>query len=196
MDEALKKEISDLVSGAIQAAIAPVVSQVGQVAEAAKKIGEIEGNVKVLSETMAGQKIPTIEQLQAQIDKGFADRETAAAEKAKAGEATAALKAKRDAFAAEKLKGVLPSYHAALGNDESKWPEQEKSIREKFAADMKAAGIKVPDLGGSAGGSSPAAAVDMSNLSGQKLIELGLKTSRPVGMQGADAARAKDAAAK
>lgn len=156
MDEALKKEIDGIISAAVAAALEPVVSQVGQAAEAVKKIGDIENNLKVVSETMAQQKLLSPEDVRALLAQDLAAREAAAAEAAKASEASAALKAKREAFAAEKLKGVPARYHDALGDDESKWAEAEKAIRETFAADLKAAGVKVADVGGSAGGEPPA----------------------------------------
>ena len=155
MDEAQVKALID-------AATKPLLEQLGQVAEAGKKIGEMEANLKIVSDTLAAQKPLDAGAIKEMLASELAARdgktaELAAADKAKAeeaaktGEASAAIKAKRDAFTAEKLKGVPPKYHT-LSDDESKWAEEEKTIRAEFAADMKAAGHTVADLGGSAGG--------------------------------------------
>jgi hypothetical protein len=175
MDEALKKEIGEMLATAIKTVVDPLVSQVGQVAEAAKKIGEIETNLKTVADTVAAQKPITAEDVKATAaalleerakadeaaaaEKAKADA-AAAAEKAKADEASAALKAKRDEFVATQLKGVPARYHADLGDDEAKWADAAKAIRETFANDVKAAGLKVADVGGSAGGTAPIQTAD------------------------------------
>lgn len=169
MDEAQVKALIEAATGPLVSKIAELESSSGQVAEAVKKIGEIEGNVKVLSDTVAAQtpldreslKAELRAELQAELAAEQAKTaEQQAADKLKAEEAAKAdslkaqLQAKREAYAAEKLKGVPPKYHA-LSDDESKWDEEEKAIRQQFAADLQAAGIKVADLGGSAGGTPP-----------------------------------------
>jgi hypothetical protein len=156
MDVELKKEVDAMIAAGIKAGLEGVTTQVGQVVEAVKKISELEANQKVLADTIGQQKPISADDVKKLIGEEVTGRETAAQAKAaeakQKADAAAAAKAKRDAFVAEKLKGVPSRYHADLGDDETKWPEAEKAIRQQLADDLKAAGIKVPDVGGSAGG--------------------------------------------
>ena len=179
MDPEVLKKIEE----AIAKAMGPIVVQIeelkssyGQVAEAGKKIGEIEGNLKILGDTVAGQKILDADGVKkifgeltaaqrAEAEKQAAEQKARTEEEAKKTEAATALKAKRDAFVAEKLKGVPPKYHT-LSDDEMKWAEEEKAIRQQFADDLKAAGIKVADLGGPAGGAPVEGEGQPANLNG------------------------------
>ena len=163
MDPALQKEINE----AIGAALAPLAKQiaglegsVGQVAEAGKKFSEIEKDLKILGDTVAGQKVITPDDVKGLIGAELTAAQKATAEKAATEkqrlEASATLKAEKDGFIAEKLKGIPAAYHSLLGDAKEKWGEMERSIRETFAADAKAAGLQVPNLGGSGGGAAPA----------------------------------------
>lgn len=90
----------------------------------------------------------------------------------------------RKRFLAEKLKDVPAVYHGKLGDDPDKWAAEEQAIRAELKADLAAMGVTAPDLDGGAAAAeaaTPAATVDTSKLTGQQLMEIGLKTSKPVG---------------
>jgi hypothetical protein len=100
--------------------------------------------------------------------------------------------AARSAFVAGKLKDLPAVYQNQLGNDPAKWEAEEQQIRSAFQADFKAAGGKVPDVGGtSAGGAPPSQTVDTSKLSGFDLIGIAVKDSKPVTVAPAPASPAK-----
>lgn len=64
---------------------------------------------------------------------------------------SAAEIAARKAFAVDPKNGLanLPArYQAALGNDPAKWPEEAKAAAAEWQQFAKAAGIKLPDVGG------------------------------------------------
>ncbi len=138
------------------------------------KIGETEKNLKTVADTVAGQKILGEDQVKALVAtqaQTLADQTQKAAETKQAAEA---LKGKRSTFAAEHLKGVPSKYHADLGDDETKWAANADAIRTAFADDFKGAGLKIPDVGGNAGG----AAVEGKPADGGSF----LKMANPVGM--------------
>jgi ribosomal protein L19E len=99
----------------------------------------------------------------------------------KARDTEAQSSAARNAFVAEKLKGIPAVYAARLGNDPAKWATEEQSIRETFKADLLAAGATIKDVGGGnpGGGASdnkPAAnPLAMSLTAGQAAFAQGLK---------------------
>jgi hypothetical protein len=101
-----------------------------------------------------------------------------------AGKAIKAEDVSKRAFVAEKLKDLPAAYQAKLGDEPKDWAAQEQAIREEFRKDFAAAGGKAPAVdggAGTAGAAKPGATIDLSKLSGQQLIEVGLKDSKPVG---------------
>ncbi len=165
MDAEMQRLVDERIVAAVKAATDPLIAQitelkgsVGQVAEAGTKISEIQKNLKIVSDTVAAQKILGADDVKGLISAEMTASQKAAQEKA-AAEATAAeaqkaIKAEKDSFIAEKLKGIPAAYHSLLGDAKEKWGEMEKTIRDTFAADAKAAGLQVPNVGGSGGGSS------------------------------------------
>lgn len=154
-------DVAELVKAAVDAAMKPVLETVaglqkGQEAlqeAAAKAIGP-EDVAKAVQDAVAAQTT-----------------------------AQAATDAKK-AFIAEKLKGVPAAYHGKLGDDPAKWAAEEQAIRAELKSDLAAMGVTAPDLDGGAAAAeaaTPAATVDTSKLTGQQLMEIGLKTSKPVG---------------
>lgn len=55
-------------------------------------------------------------------------------------------------FIQQYLGRVPEAYQKLLGDDPARWLEEERQIRQQFAADFKAAGFKVADVGGCVGG--------------------------------------------
>lgn len=113
------------------------------------------------------------------------------------------LAQQRQQFAADKLKGLPPSYAKLLGDDPAKWAAEEQSLRAEYRGVLEASGVKVPDVGGDKpGGVAPANTVDIKKLSGVQAIAQGLKdasTQGPTGVaerQAAAAAAARSAAGK
>jgi seryl-tRNA synthetase len=163
MDPALQKEVETLIAGAVASAVKPMTEQVGQLAEAVKPVGalvknveDLHANVKVVADTVAAQKILGEDQVKKLVADQTASLTEAARKDADAKAAADTLKTKRSAFATEHLKNVPARYHAELGDDETKWADAAKGIRTAFAEDLKSAGVKVPDVGGAAGGEAVA----------------------------------------
>lgn len=133
----------------------------------AETLAAIQANQKVIADTMAAdakakadaaaeaaktdavksvvdKKPPealTAEAIQKMVAEGIA---TAAKSQAEAAKGTVA----REAFIADKLKGVPAAYHGRLGADPTKWAAEEQSIREGLKADLTAMGLASKDVGG------------------------------------------------
>ena len=156
-DEALKAIIAKAVAeavGPLAATLAEVQKAQQAAQDAAGKAIKAEDVSKVVQEQIAAQNA-----------------------------SNAAGEAKR-AFVAEKLKDLPAAYQAKLGDEPKDWAAQEQAIREEFRKDFAAAGGKAPAVdggAGTAGAAKPGATIDLSKLSGQQLIEVGLKDSKPVG---------------
>jgi hypothetical protein len=167
-DEAIRA----IVAKAVADAIGPIAATIGEIQKAQQAAQEAAGKAisaadvsKVVGEQIAAQN---------------AARESSDA---------------RKAFVGEKLKDVPAVYAAKLGDDPAKWPADEQAIRTQYQADLAKAGVKAPNVDGAAGTAGAAkagAAVDTSKISGQSLIEVGLKDSKPVGAAAA-ASQAADA---
>src|SRR5690606_30909513 len=56
--------------------------------------------------------------------------------------------AERQKFIESKLKDVPSAYLSLLGDDSSKWEQQEQEIRKTLQADLAKLGVKAPDVGG------------------------------------------------
>lgn len=150
------------IEAAVAAAVAKAMPEA--IAAATKPLGDrltaAEGNLKTVADTVASQKVLDAQAVQKLIEADATERaaatqkaaEAKAADDAKAAEAKAAT----EKFAAENLKGVPGRYHGDLGGDPAAWEAKAKAIREQFAADLAAAGVKVADVGGTAGGEAPA----------------------------------------
>jgi hypothetical protein len=78
------------------------------------------------------------------------------------------------AYVREKMADVPKAYLSGLGDDPAKFADAEQVIRKQVKADLAAAGLKVPNLGGSSGGQSVLAAMDLSKLSPAASIAAGL----------------------
>lgn len=90
--------------------------------------------------------------------------------------------AARNAFIAEKMKGLPAAYADKLPQtgDLAQLAAAEQTIRGQFANDMKAIGVTVPNVSGAAPAAGQAAAaaagaVDTSKMSGSQLLSLGIK---------------------
>lgn len=138
----VQQALADVLPKALGDAIKPI----------SERLVETEKNVKTVADTVANQKILGEDGVKALIAADAQARTAAAQKEADAKQAAEAIKTKREAFAKEHLKNVPARYHAELGDDEAKWAETAKTVRDAFAADMKAAGVKVPDVGGDTGG--------------------------------------------
>jgi hypothetical protein len=92
------------------------------------------------------------------------------------------LAGKKQTFIAGKMKDLPELYHGLLGNDPSKWPEEEQAIRTRAKADFKLLGGTAANVGGDASeGTTPAAgAVDMSKMTPLEKMAYGLTLSKPV----------------
>lgn len=164
-----QKAINAAIDAAIIAAIKPLNEQIG-----------------TLTQQLADAKAKAPAGISA------ADVDKLLSEKLAASQQSAEAKAAREKFVGEKLKDLPAVYQGQLGNDPGKWPAEEQAIRAQFQADLKAAGVtaKPVDGGAGTGGAAKAGtAVDTSKLSGQSLIEIGLKDSKPIGPAAAAAAQ-------
>lgn len=161
------KIVTDAIAGQAAGAVKPEdVSKAVDVALAAalEKLPKADG---------ASIKLDDVKKLVA--DELAAAQATQATAKADADKA-AARKAKRDAFVAEKLKGV-PAVYAALlpdTDDDAELSAAEATIRERFRSDLAASGLKLADVGNNATGTAVDAA-DVAKLSPQDKIAVGLK---------------------
>jgi ABC-type transporter Mla subunit MlaD len=167
---AVEKIVGNVVGTAISTALKPL----------SDTIGELTKNQKVLADTYAADKKVAEDAVKVAADaaKKDAAKNDAGAPKPLTAEEvakqTADLIAKalgdrdkaqqssqqRNAFVAEKLKGLPPAYADKLGNDPAKWADEEKTLRENFKADMEKLGLKVPAVGGNPGGQGTSAAVN------------------------------------
>lgn len=142
MDPEMQKKLDD----AIAAALAPVAAKLrelessnGQVAEAVRKIGEMEGNLKILSDTVA--KVPPADPEAIRKIVG----ETITAQQAEQAKAAAAQKAKGDWLAKNAPK--LPETYRAMipdTDDAAKLEEAGKAALAKFEKEFKETGVAVP----------------------------------------------------
>lgn len=161
---ALPPNLAAIVAAAVASAVKPLQTQ----------LGELAANQKVLGDTLAASKPIGAEDVAKTVSELLDKRGAAQA----SGE-------RRKAFVAEQLKGIPDSYHSHLGDDESKWAEKAVEIRTKLKADLAGMGLKLPDVAGEAGPGSgatakaPAVTTDLSKLTADQKIALGLK-ARPV----------------
>jgi hypothetical protein len=129
-----------------------------------------------LAALIAAETAKAVKPLQELLD----DRETARDQKA-------TLAASRRDYQGSKLKDLPGPYREQLGGDPVQWPAEEQRIRTAFRDDLKAMGVTVPnvggdDSGGGAGngtGAAPSQGVDISKMSAQQKVALGLKQSKP-----------------
>lgn len=164
-------DLSKLVSAAVALAIAPLAEQLGALGKAH---GDLAANQKVLADTLASSKPVGADEIAKTVEAALEKR----------GQAQASGD-RRKAFVAEQLKGIPDSYHAHLGDDETKWGEKAVEIRAKLKADLTAMGVKLPEVSGEPGpgagatAKAPAVTTDLSKLTADQKIALGLK-ARPV----------------
>jgi hypothetical protein len=179
-DEEIKALIASSTKTAIDAAVKPINEALAQTTGNLKVIGDTLANdarektaaaeaakaqaVKDAAAkadpaaTAAGAAPLTLEQVQKQISDGIA-----AALKTQAAEVQSSQA--RNAFIAEKLKGVPAAYAAKLGNDPAKWAEQEQAIRGELKADLASIGATVKDVsGGNPGGATASAGTDAEKI--------------------------------
>lgn len=149
--------VQKLVTDTVTAALKPL----------GDSLGELAKNQKVFADTLMADAAKAAEAAKAKTD---ADKKTDApkpitledVQSAITNSLTSAFKTRDDAaatstlrnsFIGEKMKDLPPTYQSQLGNDPAKWPTEEQAIRDRFRAEMAAAGFKVPDVGaGNAGG--------------------------------------------
>jgi hypothetical protein len=75
----------------------------------------------------------------------------------------------KNAFIAEKLKGVPAAYHGRLGDDPAKWPGEEQAIRNSLKSDLAMMGVAPKEVsGGDPGGASGSAATAEAKITGYK----------------------------
>lgn len=165
-DAEIKKLVTDSIAGALK-----------PINDALAPLGDVIKNQKVLADTMAAdakakadaaaaaaeeaKKNPTTTTTAAPpaapltaeaVAKLAADAVTAAMD---ARDKAAKSSTERDAFIADKLKGIPAIYAAKLGSDPAKWAAEEQAIRETFKADLaKVPGVTVKDVGGGEPGGS------------------------------------------
>lgn len=147
VDAAVKSAIEKAVPGVLAEALKPFD----------KRLAETETNLRTVADTVANQKPLGEDRVKALLTEQAEALAARTKQEAEAQQASAAIKAERDAYAADHLKNVPAIYYGQLGDDKAQWEANAKAAREKFAADLKAAGVKAPDLGGSAGGEAPKA---------------------------------------
>ena len=149
---AIQKLVADTVAASVTAAMKPLID-----------------NQKIIADTMANDAQSKTDAAKAAADKAKASDPAEAAKPLTAADVaklvaetmTNTLKARdeaaqstaaRNAFVADKLKGVPAAYQAQLGHDPAQWAAEEQAIRTGLKADLTAMGATVKDLGGEAGG--------------------------------------------
>jgi hypothetical protein len=155
--------IGKLINDAIGAALKPITDGLGELAK----------NQKVLADTFAADQQKAAEAAKAAAAATTTDAKKgeppkpltledvtkvvndSVANQLKTREEAAASTEARNKFIGEKLKDLTPAYQNLLGNDPAKWAAEEQQIRDKFKAEITAAGLKIPDVGGgNAGGAT------------------------------------------
>ncbi len=146
LPEAIKAAVGDALPGAMAEALKPLD----------QRLTDAESNVNTVAQTVAGQKPADANQVKALVDAALAATAEQTKRATEAQQAAESLKAKRESFARQHLANVPARYHADLGDDAAKFEENAKAVRQAFAAEMKAAGIQAPNVGGDQGGAAVA----------------------------------------